>query len=47
MIKQRLLGILLIAIGVGSTFIDGDATAAFLIVPLGLVLLFSKNYWLY
>ena len=42
--KQKIAGIILIAIGVIIPFIlDGDATASIVIIPMGLLLLFTKE----
>lgn len=53
--RQRLMGLALVAISVlivllassGTTPEDQDATAAVLIAPLGLYMIFTKNYVLY
>lgn len=43
-IKQKLMGLAIAVIGAGTVpFLDGDATAAFLLVPLGIVLVCSKK----
>lgn len=55
MIKQRLMGLALVAISAfvvvlasgGTTPEDQDATAAVLIGPLGLYMIFTKQYILY
>ena len=44
MIKQKLLGLLLFIIAVIVPFIDGDATASVLLIPLGLYAMFTKEY---
>ena len=48
MIKQKIIGLLLVLIGVITPFLlDGDATLSVLIVPLGLYAIFTKEYILY
>lgn len=48
MIKQRLMGLFLLAFGILIPFInDGDATASLFFVPLGLCAMFTKEYILY
>lgn len=42
-IKQKLYGIALIAIGILSVLPDKDATAALLIVPMGIYMVFTKE----
>lgn len=42
--QQKLIGLALVALGILSVFMTGgDATAALLIVPLGLYALFTKS----
>lgn len=48
MIKQRLIGLLFIVFGIISVpLCDMDGTGAMLIVPLGIYLMLTKEYWLY
>ena len=43
-IKQKLFGLCLIAISVVCPFVmDGDATPGLLLVPLGILMLFTKE----
>ena len=42
-IKQILAGLALIVIGILSTKIDNDATAAMLLIPIGTYAIFSKE----
>lgn len=43
-LKQKLVGLLLVAMSICVPFVaDGDATASLLIMPLGLLLLFTKD----
>lgn len=42
-IKQILAGIVLIVIGILSTTIDNDATAAVFLIPIGIYAIFSKE----
>ena len=44
--KQRIMGLVIVAIGILSGMIDGDITAAILLVPLGLYSAFTKDMWL-
>lgn len=41
--KQRLLGAALVLLGIASTLIDGDATAAAFLLPLGVAVLTAKD----
>lgn len=43
MLKQRLLGVLLLALGVAVPLIAGDATVSIILIPLGIYGLLSKN----
>ena len=48
MIKQKIIGLLLVFIGIIIPFLlDGDATVSVLVVPLGLYLIFTKNKIMY
>jgi hypothetical protein len=47
MLKQRLIGIALIVLGILSVIPERDATAAVMLVPLGLYDLFTKKNVLY
>ena len=40
---QKLYGLVALAAGVGSVFVDGDATACVFMAPLGLWLMFTKE----
>lgn len=42
-IKQILVGLALVVIGILSMTIDNDATAAILLVPIGTYAIFSKE----
>lgn len=43
-IKQKLIGLVMVVIGVLIPFVcDGDATASLVVLPLGLYLLFTKE----
>ena len=42
-IKQILAGLALVAIGILSTKIDNDATAAVFLIPIGTYAIFSKE----
>lgn len=45
MIKQRLCGVILVILGILVPFINnGDATASLILVPLGLCVMFAKEY---
>ena len=44
--KQKLYGLLLVAVSVITTLIEHDATVAVLFVPLGIGLMVTKQYWL-
>ena len=44
MIEQKLLGLLLFIIGVIVPFIEGDATASVIFIPLGLYAIFTREY---
>ena len=44
MIKQKLLGLLLLIIGVIVPFIEGDATASVIFIPSGLYVIFTREY---
>lgn len=44
MIKQRLMGLALVILGILSAVITGDGTAALIIVPMGLCAVFTKEY---
>lgn len=46
MIKQKLYGAALAALSSLVAFWTGDATLAALFIPLGLYLVFTKEYWL-
>lgn len=47
-LKQKALGVLVLALSVAAPMLlDGDATICVLTVPMGLTLIFSKEYWLY
>lgn len=41
--KQRAMGAIMVLIGVLSTLLEGDATAAILTVPFGLYTIFTKE----
>lgn len=43
MLKQKLLGLALVALGILSVFIEYDATFAVLFVPIGLYLMLTKR----
>lgn len=45
--RQRLSGLALLLAGLASILPTGDATAALLLVPLGLWMLASRRYLLY
>lgn len=48
MLKQKLIGLVLIAIGILCPIVcEGDATASLLIVPMGLMVLFTREDILY
>lgn len=48
MIKQKLIGLSLIAIGILCPIVfEGDATASLLVVPMGLMVLFTREDILY
>ena len=47
MIKQKLLGLLLFIIGIIVPFIDGDATASVLLIPLGLYAIFTREKFMH
>lgn len=42
-LKQKLSGIAMILVGIGSTLMDGDITFCFFAFPLGLYLIFTKE----
>lgn len=44
MIKQKLMGLALIILGVISAAITGDSTAAILLYIIGLAAIFTKEY---
>ena len=44
-IKQKLIGIALIAIGIISTIATKNGTPALLIVPMGIHLIITKKDW--
>lgn len=44
--KQKLYGAALAALSILVAFWTGDATLAVLFIPLGLYLVFTKEYWL-
>lgn len=45
---QKIIGLILIVVSVVSAILlDGDITAAILLVPMGLTLTFSKRNWIY
>lgn len=46
-LKQKLAGIVLVFVGILSVIPEHDATAAVLIVPLGLYALFTKEQVMY
>lgn len=46
--RQKLYGVAMVILGVLSAFIaDGDITAALLVVPLGLCLIFTRKKVMY
>lgn len=45
-IKQKLIGVALILLGLLSMTIEKDATAAIVIIPIGCILIFTKEAWL-
>lgn len=47
LLEQRLMGAVLVLICVIATLLDGDATAAVLLAPLGLWMLFTKEIVIY
>lgn len=47
MIRQRLYGLVLIVLGVLVPLIDKDATGSLILMPMGIVLLFSKERWVH
>lgn len=48
MLKQKIIGAVLIIVSVVSAILlDGDITAAILMVPMGIYLIFSKTNWIY
>ena len=48
MIKQKLIGLLFVILGIISVpLCDMDVTAALLLVPFGVYLMCTKEYWLY
>lgn len=47
MLKQKLMGLVMVVIGVLSVIPERDATAAVMLVPLGLYVLFTKKNVLY
>lgn len=44
MLKQKLMGLALVALGIFSAVYTGDGTAALLVVPMGLGAIFTKEY---
>lgn len=45
-LKQKLVGVFLLALTILAVkLLEGDATIAFITVPLGLMLIFSKEKW--
>lgn len=46
-LKQKALGFAMVAVGVATCFIDYDATAAVIFVPLGLWVMFTKEAVIY
>ena len=44
--KQKIYGAALAALSILVAFWTGDATLGVLFVPLGLYLVFTKEYWL-
>lgn len=46
-IKQKLLGLLAIGIGIASPILLNDATVSLLFIPLGLFVFFTKENVLY
>lgn len=47
LLLQKLMGLVSIAVGIASVpLVDMDATAAIIMVPLGLVLLFTSHIYL-
>ena len=45
--KQRRIGAALILLGIASTLIDGDATAAAFLLPLGVAVMAAKEGAIY
>ena len=43
MLKQRLLGVFLLALGVAVPLITGDSTVSVILIPLGIYGLLSKT----
>lgn len=44
MLKQKLMGLALVVLGIFSAVYTGDGTAALLVVPMGLGAIFTKDY---
>lgn len=42
-IRQKLCGVLCVVLGIASMKISGDGTAALLVVPVGLGLIFTRK----
>ena len=43
MLKQKIAGVVLSALSIASVFVDGDATACVMLLPLGLYAIFTKK----
>lgn len=46
-IKQRLLGLGIIAVSIVSILVSMDATISVILIPMGLYTLFTKENWVY
>lgn len=45
LIKQRIMGVIMIVLGIISAVVlDGDVTACMIVVPLGIWLMVTKKY---
>ena len=44
MLKQKLMGLTLVVLGIFSAVYTGDGTAALMVVPMGLCAIFTKKY---
>lgn len=45
LIKQRIMGVIMIVLGIiSSVVLDGDVTACMIVVPLGIWLMITKKY---